>query len=153
MAFLFKCRSPKLKPFWLSLQEKDDYVPILDYLTKALLGSASDANLGKLDSDAEWSAPEYESAMRRALKISTCPIVPFFGAYLRELRTVLSTPSLIVLSSGSEQYQLQVRQRSWCTDAHGLFYQALIITILLLSHLRIRTRTMTTLQKLGRAVC
>lgn len=104
------CRSPKLKPFWLSLQEKDEYVPTLDYLTKALLGSASDTNLSTLESDTEWSAPEYTAAMKRALKIPTCPIVPFFGAYLRELRTVLNTPSLIVLSSGSEQHQLQVSE-------------------------------------------
>ncbi|ODN01451.1 1-phosphatidylinositol 4,5-bisphosphate phosphodiesterase epsilon-1 [Orchesella cincta] len=99
--------SSKLKPFWLSLQEKDEYVPTLDYLTKALLGNVADKDIGMADSSVEWSATEYEAALKRALKIPTCPVVPFFGAYLRELRTVLSTPSLIVLSAGSEQHQLQ----------------------------------------------
>lgn len=99
-------------------------MPTLDYLTKALLGSASVEMMMSMNSTtnsatsgvsaeeknggaADWSAPEYEAAMKRALKIPTCPIVPFFGAYLRELRTVLNTPSLIVLSSGSEHHQLQ----------------------------------------------
>ena len=108
------CRSNKLKPFWLSLHEKEDVVPTLDVLTSALLGDKerldgekSEAG-GTGESALGWSAPEYEAALGRALKIPTCPVVPFFGAYLKELRGVLETPSLVVLSSNSEQLQLQV---------------------------------------------
>jgi len=79
-------------------------------LTKALFGNKQPAEKGA-DPTAEpeeWSAPEYDASLLRALKISTCPVVPFFGAYLKELRNILSSPSLVVMSSSSEQQQLQV---------------------------------------------
>ncbi|CAG7724464.1 unnamed protein product [Allacma fusca] len=104
-------KSSKLKPFWLSLHEKEHVVPTLDVLTKALLGEKVRMDGEKADAgenDFQWSAPEYDSALQRALKIPTCLVVPFFGAYLKELRVILSTPSLVVLSSVSEQHQLQV---------------------------------------------
>lgn len=71
--FLFCCRSNKLKPFWLSITEKET-LPILDFLTAAL-----------------WSA-EYDRALSRALAMAECPVVPFFGAFLSELGEILAPP-------------------------------------------------------------
>ncbi|KAK0071089.1 hypothetical protein PV325_013556, partial [Microctonus aethiopoides] len=62
--------SPKLKPFWQSVNEP---LPVLEYLSSALLSS------------------EYERALSRALAMPECPVVPFFGAFLRELREVLTS--------------------------------------------------------------
>lgn len=71
----FCSRSNKLKPFWLSITEKET-LPILDFLSAALLSA------------------EYDRALSRALAMAECPVVPFFGAFLRELREILSAPSL-----------------------------------------------------------
>jgi phosphatidylinositol phospholipase C epsilon len=100
-----------LKPFWLSLSEKEDSIATLEILSQALLGESSSQTPEKdnQSSSTSWAVPEYDSALQRALKISTCPVVPFFGAYIRELRSILSTSSLVVLSTGSEHQQLQVR--------------------------------------------
>lgn len=107
--FSISFRSTKLKPFWLSLNEKEDNIAILDVLSKALLGESveEEGNTGK-----SWSAPEYDAALHRAVKIPTCPVVPFFGAYVRELRNILSSPSLVVVSTGSENQQLQVKLKA-----------------------------------------
>lgn len=72
--YLFYSRSNKLKPFWLSITEKET-LPVLDFLSAALL------------------SVEYDRALSRALAITECPVVPFFGAFLRELREILSTTS------------------------------------------------------------
>jgi hypothetical protein len=101
-------RSTKLKPFWLSLNEKEDNIATLELLSKVLLGETVET-VEESGNQTVWSAPEYEAALHRALKISTCPVVPFFGAYIRELRNILTTPSLVVVSTGSEQQQLQVK--------------------------------------------
>ncbi|KAF4517551.1 hypothetical protein B566_EDAN005115, partial [Ephemera danica] len=70
----------KLKPFWLSITEKEA-VPVLDFLSAALLSA------------------EYERALARALAMPECRVVPFFGAFLRELRDIVAnTPSLVVLA-------------------------------------------------------
>ncbi|KOC71351.1 1-phosphatidylinositol 4,5-bisphosphate phosphodiesterase epsilon-1 [Habropoda laboriosa] len=63
-------KSNKLKPFWQSVKES---VPVLDNLSSALLSS------------------EYEFALARALAMPECPVVPFFGAFLRELREVIAS--------------------------------------------------------------
>ncbi|KAK9884808.1 hypothetical protein WA026_009036 [Henosepilachna vigintioctopunctata] len=65
--------SNKLKPFWLSITEKES-LPVLDFLSAALMSA------------------EYDRALSRALAMTECPVVPFFGAYLRELREILSAP-------------------------------------------------------------
>ncbi|XP_059477759.1 uncharacterized protein LOC132198045 isoform X2 [Neocloeon triangulifer] len=73
-------KSKKLKPFWLSITEKES-VPVLDFLSAALMSA------------------EYERALARALAMPECRVVPFFGAFLRELREIVSnTPSLVVLA-------------------------------------------------------
>lgn len=48
---------------------------MLDFLSAALLSA------------------EYDRALSRALAMAECPVVPFFGAFLRELREILSSGS------------------------------------------------------------
>ncbi|CAG9772903.1 unnamed protein product [Ceutorhynchus assimilis] len=72
MEIIAGLKSNKLKPFWLSITEKDT-LPILNFLSAALLSA------------------EYERALSRALAMAECPVVPFFGAFLRELREILSS--------------------------------------------------------------
>ncbi|KAF3426691.1 hypothetical protein E2986_10683 [Frieseomelitta varia] len=62
-------KSNKLKPFWQSVNEP---VPVLENLSSALL------------------SVEYELALARSLAMPECPVVPFFGAFLRELREVIA---------------------------------------------------------------
>lgn len=65
---------------------------MLDFLSAALLSA------------------EYERALGRALAMPECHVVPFFGAFLRELREILaSTPSLVVLAPTGEHTRLEVR--------------------------------------------
>jgi len=89
-------------------------IPTLDILTKALLGEK--IGVGGLETnggeDIQWAAPEYETALERTLRIPTCPVVPFFGAYLKELRSTLNTASLVVLSPGTESSFLHVSPRN-----------------------------------------
>ncbi|XP_028163423.1 1-phosphatidylinositol 4,5-bisphosphate phosphodiesterase epsilon-1-like, partial [Ostrinia furnacalis] len=67
--------SSKLKAFWFSIS--DEPLPALDFLSAALLSA------------------EYERALGRALALPECRLIPFFGAFLRELREILSaTPAL-----------------------------------------------------------
>ncbi len=90
----FAFRSTKLKPFWLSITEKESQgVPVLDWLTNSLLTS------------------RYEEALTCALKIPQCPVVPFFGSFIRELTdVVVKTPSLVVLSPNLQNKELQKLQ-------------------------------------------
>ncbi|XP_071051553.1 1-phosphatidylinositol 4,5-bisphosphate phosphodiesterase epsilon-1-like isoform X1 [Onthophagus taurus] len=75
MEIIAGLKSNKLKPFWLSITEKET-LPVLDFLSAALLSA------------------EYDRALSRALAMAECPVVPFFGAFLRELREILSSPLL-----------------------------------------------------------
>lgn len=82
-----------MKPFWLSLSEKDN-VSSLETLTNALL--------------APQLSPEYRSAIAKALASPYSRIIPFFGSFLKELRAILKgIPSLVVLSS-EENSKLEV---------------------------------------------
>lgn len=101
-------------------------------LSKALLGESIEVGGGgsgegetsTKERRTIWSAPEYEAGLTRALKIPTCLVVPFFGAYIRELRNVLQTPSLVVVSTGSEQQQLQVgtkEGRKWVVELYDVW--------------------------------
>ncbi|XP_013163517.1 PREDICTED: 1-phosphatidylinositol 4,5-bisphosphate phosphodiesterase epsilon-1-like [Papilio xuthus] len=68
-------KSKKLKAFWFTVS--DEPLPVLDFLSAALLSA------------------EYERALGRALAMSECRLIPFFGAFLRKLREILATtPSL-----------------------------------------------------------
>ncbi|XP_014219274.1 1-phosphatidylinositol 4,5-bisphosphate phosphodiesterase epsilon-1-like isoform X2 [Copidosoma floridanum] len=68
----FDTQSHGLKPHWHSICDK---VPVLDWLSSALVSS------------------EYEIALERALAMPECPVVPFFGVFLRELREIYSNTS------------------------------------------------------------
>ncbi|XP_041968838.1 1-phosphatidylinositol 4,5-bisphosphate phosphodiesterase epsilon-1-like [Aricia agestis] len=68
-------KSQKLSSFLLSIAEEP--LPALDFLSAALLSA------------------EYERALGRALAMAECRLIPFFGAFMRELREILvATPSL-----------------------------------------------------------
>lgn len=82
LTFFFS-RSNKLKPFWLSITEKET-LPVLDFLSAAL------------------QSAEYDRALSRALAMAECPVVPFFGAFLRELEEIISAGQ----SAGDHQTHL-----------------------------------------------
>lgn len=47
---------------------------------------------------------EYKDAVARALDIPECKVVPFFGGFLRDLKSILSgVPSIVVLPSEENQ--------------------------------------------------
>ncbi|XP_063976762.1 1-phosphatidylinositol 4,5-bisphosphate phosphodiesterase epsilon-1-like isoform X4 [Diachasmimorpha longicaudata] len=75
MEIIAGLKSNKLKPFWQSINEP---LPVLEYLSSALLSS------------------EYERALSRALAMPECPVVPFFGAFLRELREVIASVAKVL---------------------------------------------------------
>lgn len=93
LKLFFVCfRSTKLKPFWLSITEKEP-VPLVEFLSAALL------------------SVEYERALSRALLMPECRVIPFFGAFLRDLRDILSnTPSLVVLAPSGDRTNLEVTE-------------------------------------------
>ena len=87
-------RSEKLKPFWLSLPNDD--LSQLSRLSDALLSYDTSAT--------------YREAVTRALDIADCQVVPFFGAFLRDLRSIFSgMPSIVVIPRDDCQLQLEVR--------------------------------------------
>ena len=84
LSFALYFRSDKLKPFWLCLVDVD--LTLLHSLTNAL--PVYEPTL------------EYRDAVTRALDIRGCRVVPFFGTFLRDLRSILSgVPSIVVLPS------------------------------------------------------
>ncbi|GFY47578.1 1-phosphatidylinositol 4,5-bisphosphate phosphodiesterase epsilon-1 [Trichonephila inaurata madagascariensis] len=93
MEILAGLKSEKLKPFWLSLPEKDN-IACLEMLTNALLTPRL--------------SPVYCSAIERALSSPHSRVIPFFGTFLREIKSILrGTPSLVVLAPG-DAAELQV---------------------------------------------
>lgn len=49
--------------------------------------------------DALLSTPQYESILQKALTMPDCPVIPFFGSFMREIRKIMKeTPSNIVLT-------------------------------------------------------
>ncbi|KAG8224033.1 hypothetical protein J437_LFUL001110 [Ladona fulva] len=85
MEILAGLKSGKLKPFWLSISEREGTLPTLEFLSASLL-----------------NPDQYEAALKRALAIPTCRPIPFFGAFLKELTDLISTePSLIVIAPRS----------------------------------------------------
>ncbi|KAK7011166.1 1-phosphatidylinositol 4 5-bisphosphate phosphodiesterase epsilon-1-like isoform X1, partial [Biomphalaria glabrata] len=84
-------RSEKLKPFWLSIEDED----------LSTLHSLSDMILTR------DLSPEYKESINRALDIPECKVVPFFGSFLRELKSIfVGVPSIIVLPS-EENHSLE----------------------------------------------
>ncbi|XP_060809211.1 1-phosphatidylinositol 4,5-bisphosphate phosphodiesterase epsilon-1-like [Amyelois transitella] len=82
MEIIAALKSNKLKAFLCSINTET--IPILDFLSAALLSA------------------EYERALGRALAMPECRLIPFFGAFLRELRGILSySPALTCHSMAS----------------------------------------------------
>ncbi len=53
--------------------------------------------------------PQYCDAVSRALDIPTCKVVPFFGTFLKDLRSILSSvPSIVVLCNRNTQKPIEV---------------------------------------------
>ncbi|XKL64543.1 hypothetical protein PGB90_004629 [Kerria lacca] len=96
MEILAGLKSIKLKPFWLSLAEKESQgVPLLDWLVKVLQSS------------------RYEEALTTALQIPQCPVIPFFGSFIKELTFVfINTPNLVVLAPNLQSKELQLLQKN-----------------------------------------
>ena len=91
-------RSEKLKPFWLSIEDED----------LSTLHSLSDMLLTRDPS------PEYREAITHALDIPECKVVPFFGFFLRELKSIfVGVPSIVVLPS-EENQSLEVSDELFC---------------------------------------
>ncbi|XP_076227082.1 1-phosphatidylinositol 4,5-bisphosphate phosphodiesterase epsilon-1 [Nomia melanderi] len=65
-------KSSNLKLFWQVVNEPR---PLLDSLASAFLSS------------------EYEYALARALAMPECPVIPFFGPFLKELRNIIAAES------------------------------------------------------------
>lgn len=51
---------------------------------------------------------EYKDAVSAALDIRECNVVPYFGGFLRDIRTVMSSPSIVVLPSTDVDHSLEV---------------------------------------------
>lgn len=81
-------RSDKLKPFWLSMVDED--LSTFNWLCGALMSREL--------------TDEYREAVSRSLDIPDCKVVPFFGGFLRDLRSLfINVPSIIVLPSEENQ--------------------------------------------------
>lgn len=75
-----------MKPFWLSIEQKDD-LHLFNELSKILLTLNEPSD-------------EYKIAVIKALDIPHSQVIPFFGAFLHDLKNILKrVPSLIVLSN------------------------------------------------------
>ncbi|KAG8182202.1 hypothetical protein JTE90_004139 [Oedothorax gibbosus] len=91
MEILAGLKSEKLKPFWLSLPERD-HIACLDMLGAALLSPRL--------------SPEYCGAVEKALSSPRARVLPFFGTFLRELKDVLrGIPSLVVVAPKDAKLQ------------------------------------------------
>ena len=90
-------RIEAFRPLWLTIT---DEIPGFKFLTDAF--------------NSNEKTPQYCDAVSRALDIPTCKVVPFFGTFLKDLRSILSTvPSIVVLCNRNTQKPIEVcaRQR------------------------------------------
>lgn len=85
-------RSEKLKPFWLLLSDED--LSTLHILSAAMF--CREASI------------EYKDAVSAALDIRDCKVVPYFGGFLRDIRSVMSSPSVVVLPPCGVDHSLEV---------------------------------------------
>lgn len=54
----------------------------------------------------------YEEALTTALQIPQCPVIPFFGSFIKELTFVfINTPNLVVLAPNLQSKELQLLQK------------------------------------------
>jgi hypothetical protein len=88
--FLFRIEA--FRPLWLTIT---DEIPGFKFLTDAF--------------NSNEKTPQYCDAVSRALDIPTCKVVPFFGTFLKDLRTILSSvPSIVVLCNRNTQKPIEV---------------------------------------------
>lgn len=73
---------------------------------------------------------EYDRALSRALTMPDCRVVPFFGAFLRDLRDILATtPSLVVLAPAGEHTHLEVNLLHYCVCLCVLFSRSVFFRL------------------------
>jgi phosphatidylinositol phospholipase C epsilon len=90
--FIFVHRIEAFRPLWLTIT---DEIPGFKFLTDAF--------------NSNEKTPQYCDAVSRALDIPSCKVVPFFGTFLKDLRTILSTvPSIVVLCNRNTQKPIEV---------------------------------------------
>ncbi|CAF3718220.1 unnamed protein product [Adineta steineri] len=87
MQILAGLKIEAFRPLWLTIT---DEIPGFKFLTDAF--------------NSNEKTPQYCDAVSRALDIPTCKVVPFFGTFLKDLRTILSgVPSIVVLCNRNTQ--------------------------------------------------
>ena len=112
-------RSEKLKPFWLSITEKEK-LPQLDFLAAALLSRQTNSN--------------YLRALTRARRMTRSKVVPFFGVFIRDLKTTLSqNPSIIVVSSNDNAVPI-IRVNIYFHVGLLLIFKNVVIVFWILEH-------------------
>ena len=117
--FLMHLRSEKLKPFWLSITEKEK-LPQLDFLAAALLSRQTNSN--------------YLRALTRARRMTRSKVVPFFGVFIRDLKTTLSqNPSIIVVSSNDNAVPI-IRVNIYFHVGLLLIFKNVVIVFWILEH-------------------
>ncbi|UJR13521.1 hypothetical protein I4U23_000535 [Adineta vaga] len=91
MQILAGLKIEAFRPLWLTIT---DEIPGFKFLTDAF--------------NSNDKTPQYCDAVSRALDIPTCKVVPFFGTFLKDLRTILSgVPSIVVLCNRNTQKPLE----------------------------------------------
>lgn len=82
---------------------------MLDFLASVLLGG-------------EAGRGELEAALDRALSLSECHVVPFFGTFLADLMGILqATPSLVVLAEDGQEVEVGI-----CISVYLCIYNQLM---------------------------
>jgi hypothetical protein len=93
-------RIEAFRPLWLTIT---DEIPGFKFLTDAF--------------NSNEKTPQYCDAVSRALDIPTCKVVPFFGTFLKDLRTILSSvPSIAVLCNRNTQKPIEVKPNDILTS-------------------------------------
>ncbi|CAF3485478.1 unnamed protein product [Adineta steineri] len=91
MQILAGLKIEAFRPLWLTIT---DEIPGFKFLTDAF--------------NSNEKTPQYCDAVSRALDIPTCKVVPFFGTFLKDLRTILSSvPSIVVLCNRNTQKPIE----------------------------------------------
>ncbi|CAF4978644.1 unnamed protein product, partial [Rotaria sp. Silwood1] len=91
MQILAGLKIEAFRPLWLTIT---DEIPGFKLLMDAFNSNEKTA--------------QYCDALSRALDIPTCKVVPFFGTFLKDLRTILSSvPSIVVLSNRNTQKTIE----------------------------------------------
>ncbi|CAJ0572763.1 unnamed protein product, partial [Mesorhabditis spiculigera] len=99
---LMGLKSEKLRPFWLSLrsEEKEQFEQFCDIL---------------LPGTHVLPSQTYMQAVQRALRMTQCRVIPFFGIFLRDLYAIVNDmPNIVVIGHAGEKEKLE-----FMADANG----------------------------------